>query len=334
MIFTLGNSSTAKLVLYHAVSSYQLLEVMLHRMIFHKKDRAVLILPDFIVSKYPQYKKLETEKFFHEVYLFPYLFIPHREEDLILKDVTQYYHQMIPYSITDFSNIYVAGAHFYFSLYLIKNQIPFFFFEDAAGIISRSKQLYQILLKKFPVHAKIAQKYGLYDGTSPYICGIICLKEAQTADVSSSKYIDFSVEKALENLSFAKRRKIIRFFLKRPISTNADIILLTQHFANLGIMSLKDQKQLYCNLKDTLPDHVPIAIKKHPDDTLDYRELFPKADLIEEIFPSELLPYVFRKKPAIIYTFDSTGCENLKKHFIIRKIRREVYAKPKKANHC
>ena len=163
MIFTLGNSSTAKLVLYHAVSSYQLLEVMLHRMIFHKKDRAVLILPDFIVSKYPQYKKLETEKFFHEVYLFPYLFIPHREEDLILKDVTQYYHQMIPYSITDFSNIYVAGAHFYFSLYLIKNQIPFFFFEDAAGIISRSKQLYQILLKKFPVHAKIAQKYGLYE---------------------------------------------------------------------------------------------------------------------------------------------------------------------------
>lgn len=45
-------------VLYHAVSSYQLLEVMLHRMVKHPRDQAVLLLPDFIVGKYPQYKKL------------------------------------------------------------------------------------------------------------------------------------------------------------------------------------------------------------------------------------------------------------------------------------
>ena len=43
------------MVLYHAVSSYQLLEVILHRMAFHGNDKAVLILPDFITGKYPQY---------------------------------------------------------------------------------------------------------------------------------------------------------------------------------------------------------------------------------------------------------------------------------------
>ena len=42
---------------------------------------------------------------------------------------------------------------------------------------------------------------------------------------------------------------------------------------------------------------------------------------------AELLPYAFIKKPEILYTFDSTGCEKLKKHFIIRKIEREPYAK-------
>lgn len=65
-----------KLVLYHAVSSYQLLEVMLHRMQVHLEDRAILLLPDFIVEKYPQYKKLRTMGFFHRVYLLPYLHIP------------------------------------------------------------------------------------------------------------------------------------------------------------------------------------------------------------------------------------------------------------------
>ena len=67
-----------------------------------------------------------------------------------------------------------------------------------------------------------------------------------------------------------------------------------------------------------------MAIKVHPDDTLDYRALFPQAQVIREIFPSELLPYVFRKKPARLYTLDSTGCENLREHFIIQKINRNA----------
>ena len=40
-------------VLYHAVSSYQLLEVLLHRWLFHGEQGAALVLPDFIVEKYP-----------------------------------------------------------------------------------------------------------------------------------------------------------------------------------------------------------------------------------------------------------------------------------------
>ena len=67
-------------VLYHAISSYQLLEVMLHRLLFHPENRAVLLLPDFIVEKYPQWPLLERRGFFNQVRLFPYLRIPHGEE--------------------------------------------------------------------------------------------------------------------------------------------------------------------------------------------------------------------------------------------------------------
>ena len=40
-------------VLYHAVSSYQLLEVLLHRWLFHGEQGAALVLPDFIVENTP-----------------------------------------------------------------------------------------------------------------------------------------------------------------------------------------------------------------------------------------------------------------------------------------
>ena len=66
-------------------------------------------------------------------------------------------------------------------------------------------------------------------------------------------------------------------------------------------------------------------IKPHPDDTLDYGEIFPDAEIIRKTFPSELLPYVFRKKPEVVYTFDSTGCENLQESFSIRRIGRWQY---------
>ena len=54
-------------VLYHAVSSYQLLEVLLHRRLFHPEEEATLLLPDFIVEKYPQWPRLQHRGFFDEV---------------------------------------------------------------------------------------------------------------------------------------------------------------------------------------------------------------------------------------------------------------------------
>ena len=45
---TLDKNRPGRMVLYHAVSSYQLLEVILHRQTYHREEKAVLLLPDFI----------------------------------------------------------------------------------------------------------------------------------------------------------------------------------------------------------------------------------------------------------------------------------------------
>ena len=319
-----STSDKSAAVLYHAVSSYQLLEVMLHRLTVHPHAHAVLLLPDFIQEKYPQYKKL-VRRFFDRVYLFPYLYIPHRSEEQILADTARRVRDIFPEGLSAFSRIYVAGAHFYFSLYLIQNRIPFVFFEDAAGMFSRPDELSAALSAKFPVHAAIAEKYGLLDGSQPLIRRVVCLKRIQTRDVSGERYLDFSVEDALMALPEKQRNALIHFFLRRPIRTDAEAILLTQQFSDLGLLRREEQIRLYENLRDGVLCGVRLVIKKHPDDTLSYASIFPEAAVIKEIFPAELLPYVFRRKPGVVYTWDSTGCENLGKHFQIRKLGGKTY---------
>ena len=279
------------MVLYHAVSSYQLLEVMLHRMTFHEKEKAVLILPDFITDKYPQYKRLQERGLFDEVYLFPYLRIPHKDEKQVMEDVNWYYNHLIPHNILEFSKIY-------------------------------------------PLHANIAKKYGLFDGSNDFVEQIICLKKAQTKELIDNKYQDFSVEEILNQLSFFKRRKIIRFFVRKRLKEEADAILLTQSFVNLGIMNQIEQKKMYQKMKEQLPLPNRLLIKKHPDDDLVYTDIFPEATVIQAIFPAELLPYVFHRKPDTIYTFDSTGCENLEKSFTIVRVEKDGYEKRQNLDHC
>lgn len=318
-------------VLYHAVSSYQLLEVMLHRYVYHRTDYAVLVLPDFITGKYPQYQKLASEGFFEEVYLFPYQKIPHKNEAQVLKDCVKYYEQCIPWAIEAFERVYVAGAHFYFSLYLIQKNIPFVFFEDAAGILYHPEVLYEALKRNYPLHAALAGKYGLFSGSNSLISGIIYRKSEKRQDSGHMRLNekeknmqDFSVEDTLENLDEKTRKKVVRFFVKHSVRGKKEGILLTQQFANLGIMSEEQQWKLYKNLAKGRLKNIPLFVKKHPDDTLDYGGMFPGAKVIGRVFPAELLPYVFRHKPDKVYTFDSTACRNLKKHFEIITIERAV----------
>ena len=168
-------SGEKRRVLYHAVSSYQLLEAVLHRLRFHPGAPAVLLLPDFIAEKYPKYRRLAERGFFQEVRLFPYLRVPHRSEEEVFAEAAQACRKALPCPLGDFSRIYVAGAHFYFTLCLIQAGIPFTFFEDAAGMLTRAGELEANLARRYPLHAAIAAKYGLFDGSCPLAREIVCL---------------------------------------------------------------------------------------------------------------------------------------------------------------
>lgn len=308
-------------VLYHGVSSYQLLEVILHRLLFHREEKAVLLLPDFIREKYPQWEGL-SPRFFQEVRLFPYLSIPHGEEAQVVRDTAAAYESLDLPSLEEFSRIYIAGAHFYFALYVISQGLPFAFFEDAAGMLSRPEEAAAVLAAKFPQHAALAQANGLFAGNHPLIREVFCCWEAQSGPVETRAAVwDFSVERALKSLPWKERRRLVRFFVKRPLKTRADTILLTQQFSNLGLMGEEEQRSLYRNLAQGPLAGRQLLVKPHPDDPLDYHQVFPGAQVVDTVFPAELLPYVFRgRKPKTVAAFSSAGLCGLEESFQVLRL--------------
>ncbi|MGI6254825.1 MAG: polysialyltransferase family glycosyltransferase [Acutalibacter sp.] len=313
-------------VLYHAISSYQLLEVLLHRRLFHPESWAALLLPDFIVEKYPQWQQLGTRGFFDVVRLFPYLEIPHgdspQEAERIATQACSAYDSLGLPPLEEFSKRYVAGAQFYFTLALLKRGQPFSFFEDAAGALSRPQREAGILAAKFPVHAAIAQERGLFSGRNPLIREAFCCGDAQTEQITLDCPLwDFSVERALQCLPHRWRRRVVRFFLPHPLHTQADTILLTQQLSNLGLLTQEEQLALYRSLWEGLLRGAKVLVKKHPDDPLDYRQALPGAQIVEEPFPAELLPYAFcGRKPRRVCGVNSAALANLGESFQVVRL--------------
>lgn len=302
-----------KMYLYHAVSMYQILEVILHKNKYHKNDKCILILPDFIVNKFPEYKKIEQLGIFDEVVLFPYLYIEHNRETLIY-NLEQAYQKTMLYDIYDFSEIYIAGVHFYFSVYLIEKEIHFFCFEDAARMVFQTRRLYENIAYRFKAHAEIAREKGLIDLSSPFITGVYVNKKSKEIH---KKQIVFNVTKELFFGRTIRKKLLILFAAKEVICPLGTKIVLTEQFYVMGKMSKEEQKEIYKQIieKEIKEKDSYIIVKPHPDDEIDYRYISDRVVQIDRVCPAELLPYLLKGKPSEIISISSSSVNNLKKFY-------------------
>ena len=295
------------MVLYHAISSYQLLEAILHRNSYHKNSDAILVLPDFIVSKYPQYKNLEKLNLFTEVILFPYMEIKHNKAT-VLRDTEKFYYETVKIEPQKFENIYIGGCHFYFSLFLINKGVKFSVFEDSAGMIFNPKKIYYPLLKTFPIHAHIALENKLINYKNKNIESVYVNRINPKC---KKMQIVFSVYEQIKANAELRNKIIVFFNVEYKKFTKDSILLLTEQFYNLGIMSEAQQKDLYSYICNEMYKNEKIVIKPHPDDHIDYLSLLKNVRVWDDIFPSELLPYVC-EQPKEIVSVSSTAIKHLK----------------------
>ena len=295
---------TPKMILYHAVSMYQILCVISHRLLIHRYDNCILLLPDFITTKWENYMDVVRFGFFDEVYLFPYLKIPHNK-DSVFEDVSNYMSQFC-YGIDLFSKIYVAGAHFYFSSFLLKTKTEFCFFEDAPGLYAHPDKLFEIIKRKYYLQADFARENGLLDAANNLITQIYC---AQCK--GDAREVRFDVIEWLKKLKYSERKKILNCFGCKKIEGRNWMVIFTQQFSGLGEMTDLQQKKMYEHIIEDLSRNYKIILKRHPDDCVEYNTNV-SIKIIDKLIPAELLPFILSDFSA--FSINSTSMQSLQKY--------------------
>lgn len=303
------------MILYQALSSYQILECIIHRQVFYRDKQAVLLLGNYINERMPWYQELESRGFFDQIFLFRFGGYKGTEEE-ILGQIEKEYQKTIPYAPEEFEKLLIAGIHTYLQVWLISKEISFEMFEDGSGALSRPWVLADIHKKSSPARYGLIEKYHLYDHKSPWITRKYYDEKAQLPGFQDEKAQDFQVLENFLRLSPEIQENIRRLFrLPSKKGDCAQVLLLTQQFANLGQLTLDEQKGIYQHVFDYYLRGKQVLIKPHPDDILYYPRLFPHCEVLKEPFPSELLPFVFEKLPEILSTVSSTGVNQIRREF-------------------
>lgn len=298
------------MILYHVITTYHLLECIVHRLNYHSNEKAVLLFPDFGENKFPQYKKLDV--FFDDIVLFPYADINHNKYQ---KDVVDVVENRLPYSLYDFEKIYVAGAQFYFTYYLNTKSIRYYFFEEAGGNLSKPEDWVMTMNKA--QQKNYALKYGMMTGDNENVIKKFCNFSSQAPGFYDPKAENFNVALEIKKLPSDNLKQLLDFFdIPEGISYKKDsIIILTQHFAGLKMMSYEEHLEMYQLVLDYFADKYNLVFKCHPDDVVDYENYFSDALVIREKFPAELLSFISKDTPKAVLAISSTGIHNIKDNY-------------------
>ncbi len=294
------------MVIYQALSTYQILECIEHRFLYHKEDRCGLILGNYISERFRNYRQLEA--FFDELYLFRFGGYRGKAES-ILQEVEEEVKNTIPYPLHEIDRFYIAGIHTYLQAYMLEKGISFAMFEDGSGALSRPWILAEIARKNEAEKYEIIDSYRLYTHESDLISQKYCDLGAQLPGFADEKAVDFNILANFRKLPEEIQTRILSFFgIREKINVGKDrTLILTQQFANLGQLSFEGQVLIYQELLDFYLETDRPALKVHPDDIMYYDLLFPEAVIIDQTFPSELIPFAFTDIPKKIVTVSSTG---------------------------
>ena len=265
------------MILYHVISTYQLLNAMVHAA--QREEKADLLVSNWIVDKFPAYQKLE--KCFNKVTAYDATYdFWHKKPE-----TAQYIAETVG-DLAAYDEVYIWAPQYTLGIYMAENNMPFIFGEDAAGLLTRPKILEDIASKTDPKTFDYNKKLGMYDGTAKSVSKWFCNAKAQAEGFKiTDRVIDFDVVREIKALPEDKRREIIGFFVdieKLPLEKGATL-LLTQHFSNLRVLGFDDHALIYQMVIDYFFPNHKLVLKPHPDDLMYYRKLFGDITIIREV---------------------------------------------------
>lgn len=304
------------MILYSVVTTYHLLEAMVHKLGHRKNKDGILMISHWLQDKYEWYQELE--QIFKKVIVFN---ANYSYSDQIQKDLNTYFTPLLDKSnlnLKEFEEIHVFGAEHSFGAYVTVNELPFLYWEEGAGALSKKDSMLELFLKAYgEKKAQFQYENHLGDGEGNFVLKRYYNRYFQEKEIEGNNLNHFDLAEELIQLPQKDRDSITFLFYRdkkiEPGSHTA--LILTEHFANLSAMSWEEQIYLYKYIIDYFLEGYELLFKPHPDDIMYYEYLFPDSNVIRKRFPAELLPFIFTKQPEAVATSSSTSIYGLRKQF-------------------
>ena len=289
--------------LYYAMTNYQLLSCILHKIVYNQKNNARILLSSFLIYHSPDLvEKLRRSEFFSDVLVYDEVIFSHEKSVEIQDEITRIRDNVgCKYGalINGSNNVYIGQDCDSLGVYLVSIGKEYYYFEDASGSYSKPEVLLAIIKKENPNRYAIIKKLGLI-GKSRFVLSIYCDFENQSKSFDSSRCVDFSVKKILKTLDTKKMTRILNIYGCRryDLRGKKKVLLLTWHYSNMGFMTVEEQRLFFTLLVDYFRDETEVLfIKPHPSDKQsNYKEWFDDAIVLERCMPSELLPFCVEGK--------------------------------------
>ncbi len=320
--FTLSKNGN---ILYNATSAYGLLCCMLHKLTFHADESAEIMLSVWRKDKIPAVR--DTDIFVNVILWddLKYRSIDYAM-DKVLQNATEVefleqewrffkeYEKLLPFKISNYKKIIIAGNSMPFGCYLERNQVPYDMIEDGAGIFSNPALLLNFIQNTYPLLEQyMIRKYKIFEG-SKYCVNTYINYAAQKGKYSESNTVDFQPVKLVEKLPSWQRRRIFRVFgIKEAHETNRKktCLLLTYPLAQREKITVEAEKKIYALLADIFANgYEEYHLKAHPDDRTDFSEI-EDFKIINRQVLSELLWYETKTEYDIAISVVSTSLNNL-----------------------
>lgn len=304
------------MVLYHAITTFHILEFIVHRLAYNKENKSVLALPEFIYEKPGLVDRLYKYKIFDDIRKIRYRKVSKSDKNEIIINMDGIVKLAFP-DLDEFDEINIAGAQYYFGMWCAERGKHFNLFEEATGVITDPEALRRSVVGINPLQDEIADEYGMYCGDNEMIDKIYCNLDAQNKalidDKKMNKIVDFQIVKETRALDNKAKKKVYSFFeVPSKIEVTEDsYLMITQHFHNLNLMTFEQQASLYQLTIDYFIPDKKIVYKPHPDDLHNYKTLTPNAEIINVKAPIELIVSAFEKIPYGAATIGSTAIRNI-----------------------
>ncbi|WP_216697540.1 glycosyltransferase family 52 [Anaerostipes faecalis] len=320
------------MVLYIGASLYHILCFSIHKLLNHPTEKAVLIIGDNIFSKSGMKelkRNLEASGLFHQVIVLnfiegaydnPYKLnedSPGEKVDSYIQWNEQWIENWMrkkKIDLSHFTEFNSAIDHRHMGMYLLSKKIPYQYFEDGNGLLSRESV--QLDFHKKAQYASYAVTVRLHAlGNSQYVTKKYANASAQQPGFYDEKMEDFNVIQLFPKLAPDWRDKVLKMFNARKLQVKGNkqpVLYLTRYVRYLQNPTMDNHHFISAMILDLFAKESPVIIKPHPRDFSGrYRDLFPDAVVLDKHFPSELLPFIYDGKFEKIITTGSTAIDAL-----------------------